>query len=82
MPLGLERLRITLLVKLKEVDKMLESIKSSWPSSRLIIVFNGWLDATCHPPLHGVFLEWTSVVERSGFSWKIQVCTIYLRVVY
>ena len=45
--LGLEKLRTTLLTKAKkEVDKMLEPIKSAWPTSG---VSDGWIDPTCHP---------------------------------
>jgi len=45
-----EKLRTTLLVKeKKEVDKTIDPIKSSWPSSGVNIVFDGWIDATCHP---------------------------------
>jgi hypothetical protein len=50
VPPSSERLRTTLLVKeKKEVDKILEPIKSSWPSFGVSIVFDGWIDATCHP---------------------------------
>lgn len=50
MPPGSEKLRTTLLTKAKkEVDKMLEPIKSAWPTSRVSIVFYGWKDLACHP---------------------------------
>jgi hypothetical protein len=37
------------LVKAKEVDKILEPIKSSWPSSGVNIISEGWADATHYP---------------------------------
>ena len=47
--LGSEKLRTTLLTKAKkEVDKNLELIKSTWPTSGVSIVFDGWTDPTCH----------------------------------
>ena len=42
VPLGSEKLRTTLLVKAKkEVDKILEPIRSTWPSSGVSIVSDG-----------------------------------------
>jgi len=50
VPPSLERLRTTLLVKaMMQVDKMIDPIKSVWPSSGVIIVSDGWIDATRHP---------------------------------
>ena len=50
MPPGSENLRTTLLVKEKnEVDKILEPIRTTWPSSGVSIVSDGWTDPTCHP---------------------------------
>ena len=49
MPPSSEKLRTTLLVKAKkEVDKILEPIRSTWPSSGVSIVYDGWTDPTCH----------------------------------
>ena len=49
VPPSSEKPRTTLLVKAKkEVDKIREPIKSSWPSSSASIVPNGWIDASCH----------------------------------
>ena len=48
--LGSEKLRTTLLTKAKkEVDKILESIKSAWPTSGVSIVSNRLTDPTRHP---------------------------------
>ena len=45
-----KKLRTTLLVKArKEVYKILEPIKSTWPSFGVSIVYDGWTDATHHP---------------------------------
>ena len=45
-----EKLRTTLLTKAKkEVEKILEPIKSARPTSGVIIVYNGWTDPACHP---------------------------------
>lgn len=50
MPPGSERLRTTLLVKAKkEVEKILQPIKSTWLSYGVSVVYNGWTDATHHP---------------------------------
>ena len=49
VPPGLEKLRTTLLVKSKEVDKILEPIRSTWPSSGVSIVSDRWTDPTRHP---------------------------------
>lgn len=50
VPLGSEKLRTTLLTKAKkEVDKMLELIKSAWPTSRVSINSDGWTDPVCQP---------------------------------
>ena len=50
MPPGSEKLRTTLLTKAKkEVQKMLEPIKASWPTSRVSIVSDGWTDLARHP---------------------------------
>jgi hypothetical protein len=50
MPPDSERLRTTLLVKAKrQVEKMLEPIKATWPSSGVSIVSDGWTDASRHP---------------------------------
>ena len=50
MPPSSEKLRTTLLVKArKEVDKILEPVKSTWPSSSVSIVSDGWTDAARHP---------------------------------
>ena len=49
MPPGSEKLRTTLLVKAKEVDKILEPIRSTWPSLGVSIVFDGWTDPARHP---------------------------------
>lgn len=46
---SLEKLKTTLLVKAKkEVDKILEPIKSAWPTSGVSIVFYGWKDVVHH----------------------------------
>eukprot|EP00253_Pinus_taeda_P032925 PITA_32925 len=45
-----EKLRTTLLTKAKkEVQKMLEPIVASWPTSRVSIVCDGWADPARHP---------------------------------
>ncbi len=45
VPPGSEKLRTTLLTKAKkEVQKMLEPIKASWPTSGVSIVSDGWTD--------------------------------------
>lgn len=50
VPPGSEKLRTTLLMKAKkEVEKMLEPIKASWPTSGVSNVFDGWTDPTQHP---------------------------------
>ena len=50
MPPSSEKLRTTLLVKAKkEVDKILEPIKCTWPSSGVSIVSDGWTDTARHP---------------------------------
>ena len=50
MPPGSEKLRTTLLTKAKkEVQKMLEPIMASWPTSGVSIVSDGWTDPTRHP---------------------------------
>ena len=50
MPLGSEKLRTTLLTKAKkEMDKMLEPIKSAWPTSGVSIVSDEWIDPARHP---------------------------------
>ena len=50
VPPGSEKLRTTLLTKAKkEVDKMLEPIKSAWPTSRVSTVFDEWTDPARHP---------------------------------
>ena len=50
VPLGSEKLRTTLLVKAKkEVDKILETIRSEWPSVGVSIVSDAWMDTTHHP---------------------------------
>ena len=51
MPRGSEKLRTTTLsVKAKkEVDKILDPIRSTWPSSRVSIGSDGWTDPTRHP---------------------------------
>ena len=50
VPPGSEKLRTTLLVKeKKEVDKILVPIKSTWVSSGVSIVSDGWTDAARHP---------------------------------
>jgi hypothetical protein len=49
VPPNLKKLRTTLLVKeKKEVHKILQPIKSSWPSTGVSIVFDAWTDATHH----------------------------------
>ena len=73
MPLGSEKLRTTLLVKeKKEVDKILEPIKSTWPSSGVGIVSDGWTDAAYRPlinfmvssPNGLVFLKAADALEK------------------
>ena len=32
-----------------EVDKILEPIRTTWPSCGVSIVYDGWMDPTCHP---------------------------------
>lgn len=50
VPPSSKKLTTTLLVKpKKEVDKILEHIKSSWPSSDVNIVFDGWRVTARHP---------------------------------
>jgi hypothetical protein len=50
MCLPVQKLRTTLLVKeKKEMDKILEPIKSPWPSSDISIVYDGWTDAARRP---------------------------------
>ena len=50
VPPGSEKLRNTLLTKAKkEVDKMLEPIKSAWPTSGVSIVSDEWIDPARHP---------------------------------
>ena len=49
VPPCLEKLRTTLLVKgKKEMDKILEPIRSTWPSSKVSIVYDGWTGPTHH----------------------------------
>ena len=49
MPPSSDKGRTTMLVKeKKEVDKIIEPIRSAWPSSRVSIVSNGWTDPTRH----------------------------------
>lgn len=50
VPPGSEKLRTTLLTKAKkEVQKMLEPIVASWPTSGVSIVSDGWTDPARHP---------------------------------
>lgn len=50
VPPSSEKLRTALLVKArKEVDKVLQPIKSSWISSGVSIVSDGWTDTARHP---------------------------------
>jgi hypothetical protein len=49
VPSNLEKLRTTLLVQEKEVDKILKPIKSSWLLSIVNIVFDGWTNIARHP---------------------------------
>jgi hypothetical protein len=50
VPPSLEKLRTTLLVKVKkEVVKLITPIKSTCPSSGIIIVYNGWTYLAYHP---------------------------------
>ena len=49
VPPGSEKLRTTLLVKAKEVDKILEPIRTTWPSCGVSIVSDGWTDPARHP---------------------------------
>jgi hypothetical protein len=50
VPPGSEKLRTTLLSKAKkEVEKILQPIKSTWVSSGVSIVSDGWTDAARHP---------------------------------
>ena len=50
VPPGSEKLRTTLLTKAKkEVQKMLEPIVASWPTSGVSIVSKGWTDPARHP---------------------------------
>ena len=75
---GSEKLRTILLVKAKkEVDKILEPIRSTWPSSEYCF---RWMDKSNTPSthqFHGIFPKWTIVLESGGCSWEIQGCTIY-----
>ena len=48
VPPSSKKIRTTLFLKGKEVDKILEPIMSTWPSSDVSIVSDGWADATCH----------------------------------
>jgi len=49
VPLGSENLRTTLLsMAKKEVEKILKPIESTWVSSSVSIVFNGWTNAARH----------------------------------
>eukprot|EP00253_Pinus_taeda_P018342 PITA_18342 len=58
VPSGSEKLRTTLLTKAKkEVDKMLEPIKSAWPTSGLSIVFDGWTNPTHHPLINFMIMH-------------------------
>ena len=53
VPPSLEKIRTRILVKVnKEVDKIIDPIKSSWPSSNVSIVCDGWTDATHHPVIN------------------------------
>jgi hypothetical protein len=55
MPPSSKKLRTTFFVKAKrQVDKMLEPIKATWPSSGVSIVSNGWTYATHHPLINFV----------------------------
>eukprot|EP00253_Pinus_taeda_P027241 PITA_27241 len=50
VPPSIEKLRTTLLTKAKkEVQKMLEPIKASWPTCGVSIVSDGWTNPTRHP---------------------------------
>ena len=50
MPHGSEKLRSAFLVKeKKEVDKILEPVRSEWPSVGVSLVSDGWMDITRHP---------------------------------
>ena len=50
MPPSSKKLRTTLLVKeRKDVDKILELIKSAWSSFGVSVVSDGWTDAARHP---------------------------------
>ena len=50
VPPNSKKLRTTLLTKAKkEVQKMIEPIKASWPTSRVSIVSHGWTDPARHP---------------------------------
>ena len=52
VPPGSKKLRTTLLTKAKkEVDKILEPIKSARPTSGVSIVSDGWTDPSRHPPI-------------------------------
>jgi hypothetical protein len=72
VPPSSERLRTTLLVKEKEVDKILEPIKSSQPSSGVSIISDGWIDAKHHPLINfmvsslnrPVFLKVVDALEK------------------
>ena len=62
----------------KEVDKILEPIRATWPSSGVSIVFDGWTDPARHPLINFmVFPKWIDVLESGGCSWEIQGCTFY-----
>ena len=53
VPPGSEKLRTTLLVMAKnEVDKILEPIRSTWPSFGVSIVSDGWTDPARHPHIN------------------------------
>ena len=73
VPPGSEKLRTTLLTKAKkEVDKMLEPIKSTWPTSGVSIVSDGWTDPARHPLINfmvsslngSVFLKSVDALEQ------------------
>jgi hypothetical protein len=74
---SLERLRTTLLVKAnKEVDKILEPIKSSWPSSGVSIVSDGWTDVACHPLINFMVFSLNGTVFLKVMD-ALENCTKY-----
>ena len=87
VPPGSEKLRTTLLTKAKkEVDKMLEPIKSTWPTSRVSIVSDGWTDLARHPlinfmvsSLNGpVFLKFVDAIGQ--YKDAQYMCELFLKV--